>query len=461
MLTFQDFIKETEGKSVDALTSFISKAINEHQSDQMVKIARSADNYDNQQNETITKMIKFLYLSNGSKVEDTTVSNHKLASGFFHRLNVQRNTYLLGNGVDFDDKSVKDKLGDQFDQIFKSAGYNALIHGLTFVYWNHDRIYNFDIKEFKPFWDEDTGALRAGIRFWRLSDNKPLKAILYEEDGYTKFSEDKDKNLVITQPKRRYITKVRINELDGIEIVGEDNYSFLPVIPFWGSRNHMSTLVKLRSNIDAYDMIKSGFANDLDECAQIYWLINGANGMDDIDLQEFRDRIKLNHVAKVERDGQVVPYTQEVPSGSRETLLNRIKSDLYEDFGALDVHTIAAGATNDHIDAAYQPLDEEADDYEFQCTDCIKQILALQGITAEPVYKRNRISNQMEQVQMLIMEAPYLDEETILAKLPNVTIDEVNEIIKRKTAEDLDRFSGDLEQDEEESTGEEEVAQTA
>ena len=459
MLTYQDFIYETEGKSVEALSSFITKAINEHQSDQMVKIARSADNYDTQMNETITKMIKYLYLSNGSKVEDTTVSNHKIASGFFHRLNVQRNTYLLGNGVDFDDKNIKKKLGNQFDQIFKSAGYNALIHGLTFIYWNHDRIYNFDIKEFKPFWDEDTGALRAGIRFWRLDDNKPMKAVLYEEDGYTKFSEDINKNLVITQPKRRYITKVQSNALDGDVIVGEMNYSFLPIIPFWGSKNHMSTLVKLRPNIDAYDMIKSGFANDIDECAQIYWLINGANGMDDIDLQEFRDRIKLNHVAKVERDGQVVPYTQEVPSNSRETLLNRIKSDLYEDFGALDVHTIAAGATNDHIDAAYQPLDEEADDYEFQCTDCIKQILALQGITAEPVYKRNRISNQMEQVQMLIMEAPYLDEETILSKLPNVTVDEVNDILKRKSAEDMERFAGDLNENEEEPAEEENAAQ--
>ena len=459
MLTFQDYIEETQGKSTEALVSFISKAIQEHQSDQMVKIARSADNYDNQLNETITQMIKFLYLSNGSKVEDTTVSNHKLASGFFHRLNVQRNTYLLGNGIDFDEKGVKKKLGSQFDQIFKSAGYNALIHGLTFVFWNHDRIYNFDIKEFKPFWDEDTGALRAGIRFWRLGDNKPLKAVLYEEDGYTKFSEDQNKQLVITQQKKSYVTKIQSSVLEGDVIVGETNYSFLPVIPFWGSRNHMSTLVKLRSNIDAYDLIKSGFANDLDECAQIYWLINGANGMDEIDMQEFRDRIKMHHVAKVERDGQVVPYTQEVPSGSRETLLDRIKSDLYEDFGALDVHTIAAGSTNDHIDAAYQPLDEEADDYEFQCTECIKQILALQGIEAEPIYKRNRISNQMEQVQMLVMEAPYLDEETILSKLPNITIDEVNDIIQRKDAEDMDRFAGDSDEDDEESANSEEGAE--
>jgi hypothetical protein len=64
----------------------------------------------------------------------------------------------------------------------------------------------------------------------------------------------------------------------------------------------------------------------------------------------------------------------------------------------------------------------------------------LQGIEDDPIYKRNRISNHMEQVQMLMMEAPYLDEETILSKLPNITVDEVEEIMKRKDSEDMDRF---------------------
>ena len=41
---------------------------------------------------------------------------------------------------------------------------------------------------------------------------------------------------------------------------------------------------------------------------------------------------------------------------------------------------------------------------------------------------------------MLMMEAPYLDEETILNKLPNITVDEVEEIMKRKDSEDMDRF---------------------
>ena len=440
MLTYQDYLKETEGKSIDALVTFMRKAINEHRSDPVVKVANIADKYDAQLNETIVNYSKIFYTFNGKPVVDTTASNNKLASNFFHRLNTQRNTYLLGNGVTFTKPDTKEKLGKNFDSAFKKAGYNALIHGLTFVFWNLDRMYNFKLSEFVPLWDEADSSLRAGIRYWQLDSRKPMNVVLYEEDGYTKFVENDTKQLVKVQDKRSYIIRSVHTELDGDVIIGEFNYSYLPIVPFWGTPTHNSTLVGMRPNIDAYDLIKSGFANDLDDCAQAFWLLSNAAGMDEADMQQFRDRLKLAHIAKVDRDQTVTPFTQEIPSTARETLLTRLKADLYEDFGALDVHTVAAGATNDHIDAAYQPLDEEADDFEYQCTECIQQILGLQGIDDEPIFKRNRISNEMETVQMLIMEAPYLDEETVLNKLPNITVDEVEEIMKRKSAEDLDRF---------------------
>lgn len=440
MLTYQDFLKETENKGTEALMSFVSKAINEHRADPMVKTALIADTYDAQQNDTIMKFSKIFYTMSGKPVVDTTASNNKLASNFFHRLNVQRNTYLLGNGIDFAEASTKDKLGTGFDIAFKKSGYNALIHGLTFVFWNYDRMYNFKLKEFKPLWDENDATLRAGIRFWKIADNKPLNAVLYEEDGYTKMAEESGK-LMITQPKKAYITKVSHTELDGDVVLAEFNYSALPIIPFWGSPLHQSTLVGMRPNIDAYDLIKSGFANDLDDVAQIYWILTNASGMDDGDLAQFRDRLRLTHIAKADRDQTATPYTQEIPTNARETLLTRIRNDLYEDFGGLDVHTLQAGATNDHIEAGYQPLDEEADDFEFQCTDCIKQILALQGIDDEPIYKRNRISNQRETVDMVMAVAEYLDEETILRKLPFITVDEVDEIMKRKSGEETELFN--------------------
>ena len=453
MLTYQDMLKEPNRNA------FVRKAISIHRSSDMYKTAVTADHYDHKLNETILNYIRTIFTLSGSPVEDFTASNNKICSNFFHRLNTQRCTYLLGNGVSFSDNIVdvqqedgtmakedttKEFLGDRFDTDLKNLAYMALIHGVSFGFWNVDRLHVFPLTEFVPLWDEETGALRAGIRFWRIDAEKPMLAVLYEEDGYTKYKADDGLDLMPIQEKRAYRQTVRTTEADGEEVVGESNYSSLPVIPLWGSSLHQSTLVGMQSAIDSYDLIRSGFANDLTDCSQVYWILSNAGGMDDADLARFRDRLKINHIAVADTDNSAVtPYSQDIPFSARQAYLDSIRAGLYEDFGGLDVHTIAAGATNDHIDAAYQPLDEEADDFEFQIIEFIQQLLALNGISDMPVFKRNRISNQMEQVQMVMLEAEYLDDETILRKLPNITIDEVTEILKRKDADEIAQL-GDI-----------------
>jgi hypothetical protein len=197
----------------------------------------------------------------------------------------------------------------------------------------------------------------------------------------------------------------------------------------------------MRGKIDAYDLIRSGFANDLEDCAEIYWIINNASGMDSRDISELRAKLKLNHVAQVDdENSSVVPYTQDIPSDARSKFLEIIRNGIYEDFGGLDVHTISATSTNDHIDAAYQPLDEEADDFEYQLIEFIHNLLDLLGIEDDPIFKRNRISNQKEQTEMVLSASEYLDEKTILQKLPFISIDEVDEILKKKDEESADRF---------------------
>ncbi len=165
--------------------------------------------------------------------------------------------------------------------------------------------------------------------------------------------------------------------------------------------------------------------------------------MTDADLSAFRDRLKLTHVASVGNGDEVKvePYTQDVPHEARRAVLKQIRDDLYEGFGALDVHAVAAGATNDHIDAAYQPMDEEADEFERCMREGIMDLLALQGIEDVPVFTRNRISNVKEQVETVSMEAQWLDEETVLRKLPNVTPDEVEQILERRREDDEERMS--------------------
>lgn len=452
MYTYQDFINEPNKLNA------INSAISHHLNSDVYKTAKSADEYDHQRNETILNYVKTIFTLTGTPVEDFTASNNKLCSNFFHRLNTQRCTYLLGNGVSFSDHkettvneegievtidTTKETLGNRFDSDVKKLGYKSLIHGVSFGYWNVDRLHMFPITEFVPLWDEDTGSLRAGIRFWRLDENKPMIAVLYEEDGYTKYKSNTKVGMDFEeiQPKRSYKITVSISEEDGEEVIGEENYGILPIVPIWGSDLHQSTLVGMKEKIDSFDLIRSGFANDLTDCAQIYWILENCGGMSDEELARFRDRLKITHIAAVDTDNsKATPYTQDIPYGARSAYLTEIRSGIYEDFGALDVHAVAAGATNDHIDAAYQPMDEEADDFEYQVTEFIQQILKLIGIEDTPVFKRNRISNEKEQTDMVLSAAEYLDDETILQKLPFVTVDEVAGILAHKAQDSEDRF---------------------
>ena len=264
--------------------------------------------------------------------------------------------------------------------------------------------------------------------------------VLYEEDGYTKYRtrpRSKGLDLVESEPKRGYVQKVAHNDVDPDEIVGESNYSAIPIVPFWGCKNRQSDLVGMRSKIDALDLVTSGFANDLQDCSEIYWIVSNALGMTDDELSKFRDRLKTQHIAAIDTDNTgVTPYTQEVPTAARATLISSLRSQLYEDYGGLDVHTVAAGATNDHIDAAYQPMDEEADDFEYQVIKAVRGILSIIGVDDVPVFHRNRISNRMEQTQMVMMAANYLDDETVIKKLPFITPDEVDNILEKKEEKD-------------------------
>lgn len=452
LYTYQDFIKE------ENLLGAVSTAIEHHLKSDMWKTANTADEYDHQRNTTILNYVRTIFTATGYPVEDFTASNNKLCSNIFRRLNTQRCTYLLGNGVSFSDHkeesigddgipitvdTTKNRLGLQFDTDLKKLGYKALIHGVSFGFWNVDKLHVFPLTEFVPLWDEDTGALKAGIRFWRIDKSKPMIAVLYEEDGYTKFKSKGEIGMDFEeiQPKTAYKMVVSYSEEDGEEIIGEENYGPLPIIPLWGSDLHQSTLVGMQEKIDSFDLIRSGFANDLTDCAQIYWILENCGGMSDAELEKFRDRLKINHIAAVDTDNsRATPYTQDVPYGARSAYLAEIRSGIYEDFGGLDVHAVAAGATNDHIDAAYQPMDEEADNFEYQVCEFIQQLLTLINIKDTPVFKRNRISNESEQTQMILSAAQFLDDETVLTKLPFIAIDEVASILAKKGIENEERF---------------------
>ena len=438
MLTYQDFLKNKGSE----LGTFLLQVIDEHKSSDAYRIARDAEQYDKQRNVTIMNFQKYLYNMKGAKIPDVISPNHKLSSNFFNRFTTQLTQYLLGNGVTFPEEGVKEKLGEDFDTELQRAGKYALVGGVSFGFWDYDKLRVFKFTEFAPLYDEENGGLRVGIRFWQLAPNKPLRMTLYEEDGYTEYIKyDKEPLREMKNgAKRPYKLLVKSTQADGTEIYGGENYPNFPIVPLYANNYHRSELVGMRENIDAYDLIKSGFANDLDGHL-FYWLIQNAGGMDDVDVAKLLERIKTMGAAIATDEGTVAPHEIKIPYESRIAYLDRLEEDLYKDFGALKVENISAGATTaTQINAAYEPLNIKANSFEYQCIEFVQGILKLQGIYTTPQFKRDKIANYQEETSMVLQSANYLDDETILKHLPFLSPDEIDEILARKEEEEARRY---------------------
>lgn len=449
MKTYEDFLELT---SEEDIQEFVREAINDHKTSKMYREAAVAYDYYRKRNVTITRYQKLLYTMSGEAVPDNFSANYKFINAFFPIFVKQEAHHLLGEGVTFNEDTTKEKLGgDRFDSVLIKAGLSALWGGVSFGFFNLDHVDIFNILEFVPLIGEEDGGLHAGIRFWQIADNKPLRATLYQEDGYTEYIW-RDSECFVLAEKRPYKQIVAVSEVDGTEIIDGENYPSFPIVPLWGNDEHQSELTGLREKIDGYDLIQSGLANDLDDMSQIYWVLENAGGMDDVDLARFIERLKTVKAATMEDDGaRAEAHTIEVPYQARMTALADLRDSLYRDAMALDTDKISAGnVTATAIQASYENLTLKCDGFEDCIFDFIHGLLKLIGVEDSPTFKRSKIINMNEDTQMILSAAQYLDDETILKHLPFLNIDEVDEILKKVDQEEMNRFEDNVENIQEE-----------
>lgn len=447
MRTYEDLLDLPEENETERI-AFILSSIFEYKSSDTYKDAVVAYDYFRRRNVTITEYRKLLYTMTGEAVPDNFSANYKFCNAFLQIFIEQENSYLLGNGITFNEDDTKERLGgDRFDNVMMELGEYALWGGVAYGFFNLDHIDTFKCTEFVPLIGEEDGALHAGIRWWQIDDSKPLRATLYEEDGYTDYiwrinRKGQTEEGEVLHPKRSYVQIVANTEADGDEILDGENYPGFPIVPLWGNLAHQSELTGLREKIDGYDLIQSGFANDLDEASMIYWTIQNAGGMDDVDLAKFIQHMKTVKAAVLDDDGaRAEAHTMDVPYQARMTALADIRDSLYRDAMALDTDKISAGSvTATAIQAAYENLDLKCDRFEMCISDFIDHILKLIGIEDSPTFKRTKVVNMSEETQMVLQAANFLDTETVLKHLPFLSPDEIEDIIVKKQAEEMDRF---------------------
>ena len=445
MKTYQDWLKVADGSDRQRM-AFVRELINEHKASPLFRQAMDAENYFTGQNTTIKRYEKVLFNSLGQAVPDYFSANHKVASRFFYRDVIQANSVLLGNGISWNNGIGGETLGDDFDSKILKAGRNAQVGGVCFGFYNNGNVEIYKVTEFAPLYDEEDGALKAGVRFWQVDNQKPLRATLFELDGYTEYMWDKDHaEGMVKTPKRGYVAIIQSSEADGDIIYDYRNYEGFPVVPCWANERHQSELIPIKATIDAFDLINAGYCNQVDDASLVYWTITNAGGMDDADLVQFLDKMRKLHASQTDGDQSVTPVTVDVPYESREAILERLEKQLYKDAMALNTYELASGAvTATQIEASYEPLNEKLDSFEAEITDFIQRLLAVAGVEDEPTYTRSIIVNKSEEITSVVNSALYLDDEYVTEKVMTILgdKDKVQDVLDSRARIDVQRFTG-------------------
>ena len=448
MKTYQDLLALGENERLRM--DFVRIAVAEHQASTAYKNAKAAEEYYARRNVTMTKYRKVIRDLLGQAHDDVFSANHKLTSGFFRRFVLQQTQYVLSNGVTFAGKA-KDTLGEDFDNRLASMAKKALVDGVAFGFWNLDHLEVFGFADtdrdpgFAPLYDDENGMLCAGIRYWSPSGSCNMRYTLYEIDGITEYIHRKGDAMAVLTEKTPYIRTTVTTERGGVEEVMGQNYPGFPIIPMYANDIRESELVGIRSSIDCYDFIKSGMANNVDEASAFYWTLKNTGGMDDMDLQQFIERMKVVKAAVLDDGVEAQAHTISIPVEANEKLLDRLRADLYEDVMLMDVQKALSGnMTATAIRLAYQPQDDKCGDFEYFLRDFISALLKLIGIEDEPSFRWNRVANQTEETQMVMTAAAELGTELTLKKLPFLTPEEVEQRMKEIAAEDTARIAAPI-----------------
>jgi hypothetical protein len=462
MLTYEDLLA-IGGNDRDRM-DFVLKVIREHESSEAYRKAASAMQYYRGVNPTIYAYEKIIYDQLGRAHVDMWTANHKIASQFLPFVIDQEVSYLLGNGVRFGKDETKDRLGQDFDEDVQDALEYARVCGTSFGFWNLDHVDVFSFLEFAPLYSEETGALMAGVRKWQLDRQKPLRATLYEPDGFTEYIQRPGEDMQILAPKRSYKVTVTKTTAEGEIATDGENYAGFPIVPLYANKQHESALTGKRNTVDALDLSCSNMVNNVDEGNLIYWVLTNCGGMDDLDDAKFLERLKTTRIVHADGDAGATATAQsvEAPFEGTNTTIDMLTKRLYADFQAFDASAVtASNQSATAIKASYIPLDMKCDKIERQVTRFVLGILKLAGIDDKPTYQRNQLINKTEETQNLTMQAQFLDEEYIREKLlaVNGDIDMLGEINKRVDAENFRRISVNDESGADENDGEEDEAE--
>lgn len=437
MLTFQDFL------AAKSREDFLLQAIAEHENSEKYKIGQLAAEFYAGNDPILEKVKKIIYDLNGMAHKDYFSADSKLKTSYYQIFAMQTVSYSFGNGVAFDNEKIKKKLGSSFDADINDWATYAVNDGEAYAYVTENKITPMSIGSdktkpiFVPLIDVETGAVKAGFKYWRLDDDKPLRITLYEPQGYTEYKQPYGEKLSAISGLKAY--KGTVTKFEAFDdVVNAEAVEGIPIVKlsFFNDQSYIANKVNM---LTEYNALLSKLSSNSRENDLVYWIIKNCGGMDEIDDNKFLMKIIQAHVAHLDEGQEAEPKQLVAPHEGILAALETLRKQLFFDFAAIDFERMSGGnITTYEIKQAYANKDLYADRFEMNFARAMEQVLKLMGYEGE-TYRltRSRLIDVNGESQVILSEAPYFGEEVTTKRLCEThgMIDSFKEIQAKKLAE--------------------------
>lgn len=435
------------------------------------QLAREGDRYYNGDHDIKGYRIFFIN-ADGVLQEDLTRSNIRISHPFFKILADQEAQYILSGKeplFNSDIPELQSRLDEYFNNNddFNSELYyvvvGTIVKGFDFfyAYKNNDGMTCFQCADSLGVVEvraKDTDDGCEYVIYYYVDrfgkDNKAITRIEVWDDHQVKFFVQDGDGKITVDEKKPNPRPHSIYREDGDKSVYFEDFGQIPFIRLDNNRKQQSGLMPIKDQIDSYDLMNCGLANNIQDTNESLYVVKGFDGDN---LDELMVNIRAKKHIGVGEDGDVEIKTVDIPVEARKTKMETDEKNIFR-FG-MGVNTEALKDTSATVSvaikSAYANLDLKCEGFNKGFKKFLRKLLELvlkeinklDGTAYEQkdVYfnlERETITNEQENAQIRLTEAQ--EQQTRVTTILNTAAQFGNELTMQMLCEAYDLDYDDL-----------------
>lgn len=377
--------------------------------------------------------------------EGVRTADNRVSRDFYGLLVDQKSAYLFTEAPIFDtgnkwlNKKVTETLGEEFTRECQKLCVNASNTSVGWAhYWRGEHGIEYavvDSSEIVPIWSKGLKKqLLAVLRIYSdIDENTGDQLVVYEIWIDTECASYCRKvgdsvELLREFPQFPVSTTYSIYDIqtEYTNILTHD-LGEVPFIAFYNNSRHRSDLDRVKKLIDVYDVVFSGFVDDLEDIQELILILTGYGGTN---MSEFLDDLKRYKVIKMDADegSGLDTLKMEIPVEARQTLLDLTRQAIIEVGQGYDPRPENFGNSSGvALRFFYAPLEMKAGQMETEfrlgfarLVKAICRGLGTEVPVVRQTWTRTAIRSDLETVQMCAQSVGVVSQKTILEHHPFV-----------------------------------------